>query len=339
MPSGSQQGRPTRTVTIADVARLAGVAPMTVSRVINSPGLVASATAERVREAIARLGYVPNLMAGGLSSRRSRMIAAVVPTISHPMFATLIDRFTATLRQAGYQVILSLTGYTEPTAEDELVHALLGRRPDGLLITGVTHSPATRQLLSEAGIPVVEIFDFAPDPIDTLVGFDHEAVGAAAAEYFLARGHDTFAMFAAADQRALARRRGFLRRASAAGARIIDAPMLPAPSTITAGRAAMRALAPRLARRTALFCSSDLLAFGAIIEAGQHGIAIPDPLAVCGFGDFEIAAVNEPPFTTITVEAARIGHDAAEIILMRLAGDNAQRCVEVPFRIVQRASS
>lgn len=332
-------GRPNRTVTITDVARLAGVAPMTVSRVINSPALVAPATAERVREAIARLGYVPNLIAGGLSSRRSRMIAAVVPTISHPMFATLIDRFTATLRHGGYHVMLSLAGYADPAAEEELIHGLLGRRPDGLLITGVTHSPTTRQMLAEGGIPVVEIFDMAPDPIDMLIGFDHEAVGGAAAEYFLARGHDTFAMFAAADERARARQRGFIQRASDAGAQVIDAPVLPAPSTITAGREAMRALAPRVIRRTALFCSSDLLAFGAIIEARQHGIGVPDPLAVCGFGDFEIAAANEPPFTTITVEAARIGEDAAQIILARLSGDAAQRCIEVPFRIVQRASS
>jgi LacI family transcriptional regulator, gluconate utilization system Gnt-I transcriptional repressor len=331
--------RPNRTVTIADVARLAGVAPMTVSRVINSPGLVAASTAERVREAIAQLGYVPNLMAGGLSSRRSRMIAAVVPTISHPMFATLIERFTAILRQAGYQVMLSLTGYADPAAEEELVHGLLGRRPDGLLITGVTHSAATRQMLVEAGMPVVEVFDLGPHPIDMLVGFDHEAVGAAAAEYFLARGHDTFAMFAAGDQRALARQRGFLERTASGSGRVLDAPILPAPSTITAGREAMRALAPQLTRRTALFCSSDLLAFGAIIEARQHGIAIPDPLAVCGFGDFEIAAANEPPFTTITVEAARVGQDAADIILARIAGDNTQRCIRVPFRILQRESS
>jgi LacI family transcriptional regulator, gluconate utilization system Gnt-I transcriptional repressor len=331
--------RASECVTITDVARLAGVAPMTVSRVINSPGLVAPATAERVREAIAHLGYVPNLMAGGLSSRRSRMVAAVVPTISHPMFATLIDRFTATLREAGYQVMLSLTGYADPGAEDELVPGLLGRRPDGLLITGVTHSPATRQVLAEAGIPVVEIFDMTADPIDMLVGFDHDAVGAAAAEYFLARGHDTFAMFAAGDRRAMARRRGFVERATAGGGRVVDTPILPAPSTITAGRGAMRALAPRLNRRTALFCSSDLLAFGAIIEARQHGIAVPNPLAVCGFGDFEIAAANEPPVTTITVEAGRIGQDAADIILACLAGDNAQQCIEVPFRIVHRASS
>ena len=331
-------GHPLRAVTIAHVARAAGVAPMTVSRVINTPEQVAEATAARVREAIAQLGYVPNLMAGGLSSRRSRMIAAVVPTIAHPMFAMLIDRFTASLRAAGYQVMLSLTGYMDASAEAELVHGLLGRRPDGILVTGVGHAPPTQQMLSEAGIPVVEIFDAGPNPIDVLIGFDHEAVGRRVAEYFLARGHDSFAMFAAADQRARSRQRGFVERVASAGGRLLDASILPAPSTITAGREAMRALVPRLDRRTALFCSSDLMAFGAIVEAQQHGIAVPERLAVCGFGDFEISAANEPPFTTVTVEASQIGLEAAAIILARLAGEPTQRRIEVPFRIVERAS-
>src|SRR5215472_10869552 len=103
---GASQG-----VRITDVAAVAGVAPMTVSRVINAPERVAAPTAARVRAAIAELGYVPNLLAGGLSSNRSRMIAAIVPTIAHPMFAALVDSFTDRLRGAGYQVMLAITGY------------------------------------------------------------------------------------------------------------------------------------------------------------------------------------------------------------------------------------
>lgn len=333
-----RHGHRARTLTIADVAQAAGVAPMTVSRVINSPEQVAQATAIRVREAIARLGYVPNLMAGGLSSRRSRMIAAVVPTISHPMFAMLIDRFTAILRAAGYQVMLSLTGYADAEAEAELVRGLLGRRPDGILVTGVGHAPGTRQMLTEAGIPVVEVFDSGPHPIDVLIGFDHKAVGLTVAEHFLAHGHDSFAMFAASDKRALVRQLGFVERVTSAGGKLLDASVLPAPSTIAAGRQAMRSLIPRLSGRAALFCSSDLMAFGAIVEARLHGIAVPEQLAVCGFGDFEISAANEPPFTTVTVEGSHTGQHAAEIILTRLAGRKAPKRIEVPFRILERAS-
>ena len=321
---------------LSDVAAAAGVAPMTVSRVINSPERVAEATAERVRDVIARLGYVPNLVAGGLSSRRSRMIAAIVPTIAHPMFAELVGSFTETLHAAGYQVMLSLSGYM-PGREDELVRGLLGRRPDGIVLTGVTHSAVTRQVLAEAGIPVVEVFD-AGRPIDMLVGFDHAEVGAAVAGYFRARGHERFAMFAASDARALERRRGFIEQVATFGGRLIADPVLPAPSTIMAGREAVRALVPILGERTALFCSSDLLAFGAIVEARQHGISVPERLAVCGFGDFELGAASEPTFTTVTVEAARIGRDAAAMMLARLCGHVGIRRVDAQFRIVERAS-
>src|SRR5208282_98963 len=104
-----RSGRPV--VKITDVATMAGVAPMTVSRVLNAPERVSADTAERVRAAIETLGYVPNLIAGGLSSRRSRMVAAIVPTMAHPMFAELVQNFTDTMRSRGYEVMLSLSGY------------------------------------------------------------------------------------------------------------------------------------------------------------------------------------------------------------------------------------
>lgn len=336
MPSPARSAR--ASVKIIDVAAAAGVAPMTVSRVINTPDRVSPETAMRVKAAIERLGYVPNLIAGGLSSRRSRMVAAIVPTIAHPMFADLVQTFNDALRQAGYEVMLSLSGYGDDEAQ---VRALLGRRPDALLITGASHSKATTQMLIEAQIPVVEIWDVAEQPIDMLVGFDHAEVGAAVAAFFLEKGHDRFAVFSADDSRALTRRRGFTEAVIRGGGIVLADPVLPAPSTIMAGRAAMRSLAPLMDRRTALFCSSDLLAFGAITEARLHAIDVPDRLAVCGFGNFELSAANEPAFTTVNVEGAETGQTAAAFLLRRLAGEppTGQERVHVPFRIVERNST
>jgi LacI family gluconate utilization system Gnt-I transcriptional repressor len=325
-------------VKITDVAIAAGVAPMTVSRVLNTPERVSADTAIRVREAIARLGYVPNMIAGGLSSRRSRMVAAIVPTIAHPMFSEVVQNFTAKMRAAGYQVMLSLSGYGEAN-EEELVRALLGRRPDGLLLTGAERTPAARRLLADSGIPVVEIWDVADQPTDMLVGFDHVDVGATVAAYFIARGHDRFAAFAADDSRALTRRQGFTDAVRRAGLTVVADTVIPAPSTITSGRQALRAMLPALDRRTALFCSSDMLAFGAIVEAALHGIAVPDRLAVCGFGNFELSQTVEPPFTTVNVEGGLIGRNAADFLLARFAGQGGAQQVRVPFKIVERAST
>ncbi len=237
---------------------------MTVSRVMNNPAQVAPETADRVRAAIDRLGYVPNLLAGGLSSRRSRIVAAIVPTIASPMFATSVQAFTDVLDQAGYHTVLGLSGYGKGS-EDALLGAILGRRPDGLLLTGATRSAATRRRLATAGVPVVEIWDLADEPTDMIVGFDHRAVGAAVAAFFLARGYRRFAVIAADDPRASARREGYA-AALPPGALVFDS-RLPAPAAIQGGRDALAKL-PLAAEPTALFCSSDLPAAGAVIEAG-----------------------------------------------------------------------
>ena len=326
---------------MSDVAAAAGVAPMTVSRVLNSPERVSPATAQRVRVAIEGLGYLPNLVAGGLSSRRTRMVAAIVPTMAHPMFADLVENFTDVLRARGYEVMLSLSGYAG-LSEAALLRAVLGRRPDALLLTGTAHDAPTRQMLADAAIPVVEVFDVARRPIDMLVGVDHAAAGAAVAAYFRAKGHDRFAVFGAADRRAQLRARSFAQAARRGGGTLLAETVIPAPSTIGAGRAALRALllkAGARRARVALFCSSDLVAFGALTEARANGVAVPQALAVCGFGDFELSAMSDPPFTTVSVEGARIGRDAATFLLDRLDGATTAPLVQVPFRIVERASS
>jgi LacI family transcriptional regulator, gluconate utilization system Gnt-I transcriptional repressor len=340
---GQPRARPT--VKLVDVAAAANVAPMTVSRVLNEPERVSAATAQRVRAAIEQLGYVPNLVAGGLSSRRTRMVAAIVPTMAHPMFAELVQNFTDVLRARGYEVMLLLSGYGTVN-ETALVRAVLARRPDALLLTGAVHDAPIRQMLADAAIPVVEVFDVARRPIDMLVGVDHAAAGAAVAAYFRARGHHRFAVFGAADRRAQVRATSFAAAARRSGGSVLAETVVAAPSTIGAGRAALRELLPILAQtgtgtqeRLALFCSSDLVAFGALVEAQANGVAVPERLAVCGFGDFELSAASNPPLTTVSVEGARIGWCAASFVLDRLAGVVETRRVQVPSRIIERGSS
>ena len=327
-------------VKITDVAAAAGVAPMTVSRVINTPDRVSPETTARVREAITRLGYVPNLIAGGLSSRKSRMVAAIVPTIAHPMFSGLVASFSDAMRQAGYQVMLSISGY-ENTDDEGLFRALLGRRPDALLITGSGYNPSALQMLIEARIPVVEVWDVSSRPIDMAIGFDHVQVGAEVAALLLAKGHDRFAILSARDSRAQARARGFTEALAKAGKPIVWEQMTPSPSTAASGRDGLRALLPHLEQRCALFCSSDLMAFGVVTEARVQGVMIPEHLAVVGFGNLELAAANEPPITTVSPEGDGTGRSAAGFLLRRLAGEGARDPdrVQVPFRIVERATT
>jgi LacI family gluconate utilization system Gnt-I transcriptional repressor len=208
-PSPSSRARRARrgagSLTLSDVARIAGVSPITVSRALNTPGQVSPETLARVQEAVSKTGYVPNRVAGGLASNRSRLVAAIVPTIASPMFLSTVQAFTDALAQEGYQVMLGESGY-DGTREDALLDAIIGRRPDGVILTGVMHSTEGRRRLGAAGIPVVETWDLTSTPIDMLVGFSHVRVGEASAEYLAARGARRPAMISGEDHRAGLRR-------------------------------------------------------------------------------------------------------------------------------------
>ena len=329
---------PGASVKITDVAARAGVAPMTVSRVLNTPDRVSEPTAARVRAAIEELGYMPNLIAGGLSSRRSRMIAAIVPTIASPMFSAPVQTFTDAMEQAGYHVMLALSGYGAES-EDAQIRAVLARRPDGLLLTGAQRSPAIRALLRSANLPVVEIWDTGPEPTDILVGFDHAEMGAAVADFFVRQGHTNFAALCARDPRAILRRQGFVDRVAHHGLTLVAERRLDAPSSIEDGRTGLRQIVGQLAPRTALFCSSDLVAFGAMTEARLHGVNVPEQLAICGFGDFEVARFCSPAITTARVDGGAIGARAAEALLARINGATAESRVLVPFEIIPRGTT
>lgn len=331
-------------ITLSDVAKLAGVAPMTASRALNTPDAVSDEVLRRVREAVERTGYVPNMLAGGLASNRSRLVAAVVPTIAGPVFGETVQSLTQALAAAGYQLMLGQSGYAE-SREDALLEAIIGRRPDGVVLTGIMHSPEGRQRLLASGIPVVETWDITPTPIDMLVGFSHEAIGAAVAGYLHGRGYARVASVNANDDRAMRRHRSFLDEAAALGIVAASgegepAAVVPAPTTLGSGRAALGELLARHPGIDAVFCSSDLLAMGVLTEARVRGLDVPGRLAIVGFGDLGFAADLHPALTTVRIDGTAIGAHAARMILERAAGRAvAERVKDVGFSIIERDSA
>ena len=331
--------RATGNVTLADVAKLAGVSPITVSRVLNRPELVTAETIAHVQQCIDRTGYVPNLLAGALVSKRTKLVAAIVPSITNAIFVEAVQALTDRLWEAGYQVLLGLSGYP-PAREEALLAAVLSRRPDAIYLTGINHSAATRQRLLAARIPVVETWDMTRTPIDMLVGFSHDKLGAAVARHLLAKGHRRIGMVWADDERALARRRGFLAEMKRNGITDVAIVTVPAPSTLTLGRQGLAQLLGTGQAPTAAFCSSDLLAHGALEEARSRGLAVPRDLALIGFGDLEFTRHTFPALSTVRVDRAAIGRIAADLILARIAGNTPPtRVVDVGFEIVDRGTT
>lgn len=325
--------------TLGDVAKLAGVSSMTVSRVINQPDSVSPEVQKIVREAIDRIGYVPNLLAGGLASSRTRLVAAIVPTLAHMMFASTVQIVTDRLAAEGYQVLLGLSGYPETVREEELIRAILSRCPEALYLTGTFHSPATRRQLKAAKIPIVETWDLSRRPIDMAIGFSHSEVGQAVARHLLAKGYQRFASISAGDERALMRRDAFVDVVVAAGAPAPSCIVTPAPTTLTMGREATGRLIDE-GFRGVIFCSSDVLALGVVIEAQARGLCVPGDIAVIGFGDFDYAANTSPPLSSVMVDRTKVGHLAADALLARLGGrEFTPKVVDVGFELVDRATT
>ena len=330
-------------VTLHDVAKLAGVAPITASRALNTPQQVSPEVRQKVADAVSRTGYVPNRLAGGLASTRSRLVAAVVPTIAGPVFLETVQALTATLAERGYQLMLGQSGYSGSRAgsrEDALLEAIIGRRPDGIVLTGILHSSEGRRRLLASGIPVVETWDLTPTPIDMLVGFSHVEVGREVARFLHAKGRRRLAVVAGDDERAQRRTEAFAATARGLGLAAVEVESVPAPTTLRSGREALARLLARQPGIDAVFCSSDLLALGVLTEARVRGLPVPQQLAVVGFGDLEFAADVDPALTTVHIKGTAIGRQAAQFIVERAEGrDVAERVIDIGFSIVERQST
>lgn len=329
---------PAKPVTLRDVAQQAGVSTITASRALGNPEVVSPATLAKVQAAAQALGYIPNLLAGGLKSRRSMTVAALVPVISVPQFLPTIQALTEALDAAGYQLIVGQSGY-DRAREAALLDTMVGRRVDAIVVAGLlAHGTSTERLRSQ-GVPVIETWDMTDRPVDTVVGFSHLKVGSAVAGFFLGKGWRRIGIATADDQRAMQRREGF---ASVLG-RELPTAVVPAPSSVRLGRQALGRLLDQEPQLEAVFCSSDALAEGVMTEARVRGLRVPEDLAVCGFGDADFAACLAPALSSVHIDAAAIGRLAAEAIIERCArggaGAPAPRIVDVGFRIVERAST
>jgi len=323
-----------RAPRLVDVARVAQLSPITVSRALSQPDKVSEETRRRITDAIAQVGYVPNLTAGSLASNRSRIIAAVVPTIANSIFADTVQGLSDGLERQGYQLLLGQTGYSE-TTEDELIRAFLGRRPDALVLTGIGRSAAARALLRNAEIPIVETWGMPRLSSNAASASAAVCAGRAMAEYFLSRGYRRLAFVGSTDQRSQARRAGFV--AAAPDARTLA---LDEQASVPRGRAALQRVRAEAPDVQAIFFSTDVLAVGALLECQRLGLEVPAALAIAGRGDLPIAAEINPALTTIEIRGYAIGEQAARMVLARLAGETvAPKIVDLGFRIVARASA
>lgn len=327
-----------------DVASLAGVATSTVSLYLRKPEAVMQRTRRRIATAIEQLGYVPNMMAGGLASASTRAVSLIVPSLRNAFFAETADAMQTVLAGEGVQLLLGHTEYNL-AREEALVRASLAWRPSAIVLTGLDHSRSTRQMLMRHDTTVIEIWELGGSPIDMMVGFDHREVGRAAARHLLERGCRHPAFLGARldqDQRARQRAEGFLSAIAYHGGVRPQILTVPDPASPEAGT---RLLAEAMATHPTIdgvACSNDLIALGVMFACARRDIRIPGQIKVIGFGDLPFAPVAVPPLTTIRPHGRHIGEQAAHLALSRLgSGDRSMepRCIDVGFEVIHRETS
>jgi len=312
--------------TSRDVAARAGVSPMTVSRALRRPELVSEATREKVASAVRELDYVPDLVAGALSSQRSGHVAVLVPSLRHSGFLNTIEGLSTGLRKRGYALLIGDSTYS-PDEELELLRVILGRKPEAIVLVANMSSEPARRLLLGAGIPVVETWDWPDEPMDLVVGFSQQAAGHAMTTSLIERGYRRIGFLvgpAETDPYGEMRRQGHLRALAEHG---LPADRLVStgnrPMEIEDGAAGVVELRRRWPDSDALFCATDLIALGALNECRRRCWRVPQDIAIVGHGNFDFSASLVPSLSTVDVPGRQIGEAAAALIAARIADSEA----------------
>lgn len=327
-------------VTIADVATFAGVSPTTVSHVLSGKRAVGPATKDAVHEAIRRLGYRPNNVARNLRTRRSRMVAVVVPDITNPFYSVLIRGLGDAVDAAGFGTYVCNTD-SQPTREEAFLDDALDRGVDGVVIASTTVGTKRGEGPAGMGTPVVCIGGAFDHPRVDLVAADDEVGSRAATTHLVRRGARRIGMIQGPPESGEARDHGYRRALADANFVFDPALMVRGDWTRVGGQRGMRALMALDERPDGVFCANDLTAIGAMDVVRELGLSIPADVAIVGFDNVDAASMVHPMLTTVENPAYDTGRVAGELLVSRIAtqhtGDG--RTVILPCPLVVRESA
>jgi LacI family transcriptional regulator, gluconate utilization system Gnt-I transcriptional repressor len=333
--------------TMQDVAKLAGVSTMTVSRALKDGASIAPETRLKIRKAIDHLGYVLDQSAGSLSSKRTGFVAVLIPSINNSNFADTARGLTDALEGSGLQLLLGYTDYSVEK-EEELIESMLRRRPEAIVLTGGRHTSRGRKLLQNCGIPVVETWDIPKDPIQHVVGFSNADASETLVKHLFDQGYRKIAFIGGTtnrDTRGADRRLGYeaaIQKLGLNNSRIIS--FGTPPITIQQGGEAIVRLIDQWPDVEAAICVSDLSAFGALMECHRRGWQVPQRVALAGFGDFEISKTSYPSLTTVGVHCYDIGKKTGQLLLRAIEGERSgipvsMETVLIAYEVIPREST
>jgi LacI family transcriptional regulator len=328
--------------TLDDVALRAGVSAASVSRVLNHPEKVSAEVSERVTRAMAELGYIRDGAARALASRQSLTIGNVVPTLGIGIFAAGVAALQRRLDEYGYQLLVAASDYDE-AKEARQVRALIERGVDGIALVGQRHASEVYQLLRSRKLPYVNTYQFDGENPHPCIGFDNRIGTLNLTRYLIELGHRDFGIVTAPsglNDRIAARLKGILDCLDDAGIAASARHLIEVPAqTIVEGRSATRTLLDSYPDLTAIYCTTDTLAIGALCECHALGVRVPEDVSVAGYSDLEIVAQLDPPLTTVHIPADQIGTRVADFLIDRINGNTGPKKIQLEATVIIRRST
>ncbi len=327
--------------TIRNVAERAGVAPITVSRVINDSGYVSEETRARVEAAIAELRYVPNTLARSLRSRKTGLLALIVTDITNPFFTTIARGVEDVANEHGFSVILCNTDENEDKQIDYLT-VLLQKRVDGFLFVPARSTPESVQLIQRQNVPVVVIDrQISGVEVDVVRG-DSEQGAYELVNLLLSLGHRRIGMLSGPETISTAAQRvaGYRRALAEAGVDRDAALVYCGAYTQEGGYQTTQQALSATPRPSALFAANNFIAMGAFRALREAGLSVPEDVALVCFDEAPQSAMIEPFLTVAAQPAYEMGRQATDLLLARLSGEALQACQEIvfPVEIIARKS-
>ena len=327
--------------TITDVARAASVSVATVSRVINGAGNVTEATARRVREAINRLEYRPNVWGQSLRSQKSSMLLVLVPNITNPYYAPIISGVEDVVRANGYNIRLCMTD-RQPERRRQYIRLLYnGQAAGAIAMDVIMNAPLSVEAAQRA--PLVQCCEYCEDENISHVSIDNVDAARQCVFHLLKLGHGDIGLVGSTNHFISTRQRteGYEDALHRSGVSLREDYIALADENYSfdSGVKAAGALLDLPRRPTALFCISDVLALGAVRAAEERGLRVPEDLTVVGFDDVEYAAMFRPNLTTVRQPCYELGRAAASLLLDQMAGGEAGQHIYLPYTFIERDSS
>ena len=319
-------GSKNRPLTLRDVSEASGVSEMTVSRVLRGRGDVSETTRERVLIAAKELGYVPNKIAGALASQKVNLVAVVIPSMSNMVFPEVMTGINNVLEETDLQPVVGITNYI-PEKEEKVLYQMLSWRPSAVIIAGLEHSEASRAMLANSGIPVIQIMDIDGEPIDTAVGISHRRAGRKMANAIMDAGYSSIGFMGTKmplDHRARKRFEGFTEALAKGGIEVKDQEFYSGGSALSKGRDMTREMLERTPTLDFLYYSNDMIGAGGLLHLLDSHLRIPDDIGLAGFNGVEL--LHGLPMQLATMDACRvdIGERAAQIVADRVIGGKSK---------------